>query len=160
MFYYALNIDPKGEEKMKIAIAADHGGFELKQHLIAKLEAAKHQMLDMGTTCNASCDYPEVVKPVVRDVLAKKVDFGILICGTGIGISIAANRYKGIRATLLYSDFVAEMAKKHNNANILVFGGRTMELEDVLKRIDIFMSNDFEAGRHANRIDKLDEGEI
>ena len=83
---------------------------------------------------------------------------GILICGTGIGISIAANRYHVIRAALLYDDFVAEMAKKHNNANVIVFGGRTMKTQDVIRRIDIFNQNEFEGGRHIRRIEKIEEG--
>lgn len=88
----------------------------------------------------------------------EKADMGILICGTGIGISIAANRYHGIRAALLYDDFVAEMAKKHNNANVIVFGGRTMKTQDVIRRIDIFNQNEFEGGRHIRRIEKIEEG--
>ena len=91
-------------------------------------------------------------------LLNKKAELGILICGTGIGISIAANRAKGIRAALLYDDFVAEMAKKHNNANVIVFGGRTMAFDDVVRRIDIFMRTQFEGGRHNARIAKIEEG--
>ena len=90
------------------------------------------------------------------NILAQKADLGILVCGTGIGISIRANRHKGIRAALLYSDEVAEMAKKHNNANVIVFGGRTMTPEDVRKRIEIFLNTEFEGGRHQKRLDMLD----
>ena len=90
------------------------------------------------------------------NILKKESDLGILVCGTGVGISIRANRHKGIRAALLYDDEVAVMAKKHNNANVIVFGGRTMNSNDVLKRIDIFLNTEFEDGRHQKRIDLLD----
>ena len=91
-------------------------------------------------------------------ILNGQAELGILICGTGIGISIAANRYHGIRAALLYDDFTAEMAKKHNNANVIVFGGRTMSVPDVVRRIGIFMQTEFEGGRHNRRIEKIEEG--
>lgn len=139
---------------MKIAIGADHGGFELKEIL------KKHydNLIDLGTYNNESCDYPDIAAAMSKKILAGEVDLGILICGTGIGISIAANRYHGIRAAILYDDFVAEMAKKHNNANVIAFGGRTMEPEDVIKRIDIFMKNEYEGGRHDRRLTKIEEG--
>lgn len=95
---------------------------------------------------------------MAETILLKKAGMGILICGTGIGISIAANRYHGIRAALLYDDFVAEMAKRHNNANVIVFGGRTMKTQDVIRRIDIFNQTEFEGGRHIRRIEKIEEG--
>ncbi len=139
---------------MKIAIGSDHGGFELKEVL------KKHftDMIDLGTYNTESCDYPDIAAKMSKEILSGNVDLGILICGTGIGISIAANRYHGIRAAVLYDDFVAEMAKKHNNANVLVFGGRTMKQEDVIKRIDIFLNSEFEGGRHNKRLEKIEEG--
>lgn len=142
---------------MKIAIASDHGGFDLKEHL-KEYFAAKNIMLDdLGTNSSDSVDYPDYAKKMAHHILAQKADLGILICGTGVGISIAANRFKGIRAALLYSPFVAEMAKKHNNANVIVFGGRTMSFEDVVSNIEIFLNTSFEGGRHQNRINKIDE---
>ncbi len=95
---------------------------------------------------------------MAETILNRQAELGILICGTGIGISIAANRYHGIRAALLYDDFTAEMAKKHNNANVIVFGGRTMQVSDVVRRIGIFMQTEFEGGRHNRRIEKIEEG--
>ena len=139
---------------MKIAIASDHGGFELKQKLIAHYAQNGMVFTDLGTHNTDSCDYPDMAKKMAETILSHSADFGILICGTGIGISIAANRYHGIRAAVLYDDFVAEMAKKHNNANVLVFGGRTMKQEDVIKRIDIFLNSEFEGGRHNKRLEK------
>lgn len=142
---------------MKIAIASDHGGFELKERLKAYF-AAKNMMLeDLGTDSTDSVDYPDFAKKMARHILGKKADLGILICGTGIGISIAANRFKGIRAALLYNAAAAEMAKKHNNANVVVFGGRTMKFEDVAANLEIFLNASFEDGRHQNRINKIDE---
>ena len=143
---------------MKIAIASDHGGFELKQELIAYYSQQGLNLVDLGTHNTDSCDYPDLAKKMAETILAHNADLGILICGTGIGISIAANRYHGIRAALLYDDFVAEMAKKHNNANVIVFGGRTMKLQDVIRRIEIFNQTEFEGGRHCHRIEKIEEG--
>ncbi|MBR1915322.1 MAG: ribose 5-phosphate isomerase B [Alphaproteobacteria bacterium] len=142
---------------MKIAIASDHGGFDLKQKLIEYYQKQNIELENLGTNSADSVDYPDFGAKMARYILEKKADLGILICGTGIGISIAANRFKGIRAALLYSDFAAEMAKKHNDANIIAFGGRTMDFEDVVRRIDIFMKTEFEGGRHEKRIEKLDK---
>ena len=143
---------------MKIALASDHGGFELKQKLIEYFASRNLTTDDLGTYSADSCDYPDIAKLMVAKILQNQADLGILICGTGIGISIAANRFKGIRAAVLYDDFTAEMAKKHNNANIMVFGGRTMKFEDVARRIEIFLKTEFEGGRHSNRIAKIEEG--
>ncbi len=143
---------------MKIAIASDHGGFELKQKLIEHYKEIGITLSDLGTHSADSCDYPDMAKKMAEAILSHDADLGILICGTGIGISIAANRYHGIRAALLYDDYVAEMAKKHNNANIIVFGGRTMKVDDVIRRIDIFNHAEFEGGRHNRRIQKIEEG--
>ena len=144
----------------KIAIASDHGGFELKSELIKYYQNKGIDLQDMGTYSADSCDYPDIAEKLCQAILAGEYDTGILVCGTGIGISIAANRYKGIRAAVLYSNDVARLAREHNNANIAVFGGRTMDKEDVCRRMDIFLQTEFEGGRHQRRIDKLDrEGE-
>lgn len=141
---------------MNIAIASDHGGFELKQNLIDYYQKQGINLEDLGTHSSQSCDYPDIANKLTAEILNGHIDLGILICGTGIGISIAANRHKGIRAALLYDDFSAEMAHKHNNANVIVFGGRTMKTEDVIRRIDVFLNTHYEGGRHQNRLDKLD----
>lgn len=142
---------------MKIAIASDHGGFELKEQL--KQHYAGLNLNDLGTYSAESVDYPDIADKMAHEILTKKADLGILICGTGIGISIAANRHKGIRAALLYSVDVAKLAKQHNNANVIVFGGRTMKFADVVAEIDAFMAAEYEGGRHQRRLDKLDKGE-
>lgn len=141
----------------KIAIGSDHGGFELKEKLINRYKNQGVNFIDLGTHSSDSCDYPDIADKMSESVLKGEADLGILICGTGIGISIAANRHKGIRAAILYDDFTAEMARLHNNANIMVFGGRTMPFEDVARRIDIFLKTRYEGGRHQRRLDKLDE---
>ena len=142
---------------MKIAIASDHGGFDLKERLKDYFASKSIVLTDLGTNSPDSVDYPDFAKKMARRILGGEADLGILICGTGIGISIAANRFKGIRAALLYSPFAAEMAKKHNNANVVVFGGRTMSFEDVVANLEIFLNASFEGGRHLNRINKIDE---
>lgn len=142
---------------MKIAIASDHGGFELKEKIKAYFASKDILLNDLGTHSTESVDYPDFANKMAACVLNKEAELGILICGTGVGISIAANRHKGIRAALLYNNFVAEMAKKHNNANIIVFGGRTMAFEDVVSYIETFLNTSFEGGRHQIRIDKLDK---
>lgn len=141
---------------MKIAIASDHAGLEMKNFIGNVLKETQHDISDLGTNDTQSVDYPDFADKLAAAVLNKQADLGILVCGTGIGISIRANRHKGIRAAVLYSDEVAEMAKRHNNANVIVFGGRTMAKEDVEKRIRIFLDTEFEGGRHQRRIDMLD----
>ena len=143
---------------MKVVIGCDHGGFELKEVLSAHLKDKGFDVVDVGTYDTNSVDYPDIAQKACEEVISGRCEWGVLICGTGIGISIAANRYHGIRAALLYDDFVAEMAKKHNNANVIVFGGRTMKTQDVIRRIDIFNQNEFEGGRHIRRIEKIEEG--
>lgn len=141
---------------MKIAVASDHAGFEMKDFIAKSLLQKGFDVLDLGTSDCSSVDYPTYADKMAANILARKADLGILVCGTGIGISIRANRHKGIRAALLYSDEVAQMAKQHNDANVIVFGGRTMDKNDVLRRIDIFLNTQFEGGRHQRRIDLLD----
>ncbi len=142
---------------MNIAIASDHGGFELKEQLIEYYAKKGILLQDLGTHSTESCDYPLIARKMTDAILNKQADFGILICGTGIGISIAANRIKGIRAALLYNAEVARLAKQHNNANIVVFGGRTQKFEDVVLYLDAFLNAEFEGGRHLRRIGELDE---
>ena len=141
---------------MKVAIGADHGGFDANEKLITYLKNKGYAVADMGTNSSESVDYPDFAEKVCQEILQQKADFGILICGTGIGISIAANRHVGIRAALLYNDETAALARQHNNANIAVFGGRMMSVDDMEKRLDIFLNTGFEGGRHLRRIEKID----
>ena len=141
---------------MKIVAAADHGGFEMKNQIVEDLRKQGFAVEDLGTNSADSVDYPDFAEKATAKVLAGQADLGILVCGTGIGISIAANRHKGIRAAILYDDYVAKVAREHNNANVLCFGGRTMTTEDVLRRIGIFLKAAYEGGRHDHRLCKLD----
>lgn len=141
---------------MKIVAAADHGGFDLKNQIVEKLQNQGFAVEDLGTYSEESVDYPDFADKVSQKILDGEADLGILVCGTGIGISIAANRHKGIRAAIVYDDFTAKVAHEHNNANILCFGGRTMKTEDVLRRIEIFLNTQYEGGRHERRLCKMD----
>jgi len=140
---------------MNIAVAADHGGYELKEKIKARY-AANLNITDLGTFSTEAVDYPDMAKKVVEAIRQGKADLGILVCGTGIGISIAANRCKGIRAALVYNKEVAGLARRHNNANVLVFGGRTMNADEVFESIDAFLGESYEGGRHQRRLDKLE----
>ena len=129
-----------------IAIASDHVGFELKSKLINSLTDI--DFLDLGTHTDQRVDYPGFADKLCNSILQNKATSGILICGTGIGISIRANRYNGIRAALVYNEFTAEMAKAHNDANVICLGGRTTSFEMAVKLISIWNETKFEAGRH------------
>lgn len=142
---------------MKIALASDHAGLLMKNQLKDFFQNKGFEVADLGTSDCQSVDYPVYADKVTDAILGKTADLGVLVCGTGIGISIRANRHKGIRAALVYSDEVAEMVKKHNNANVIVFGGRTMQFNEAAKRAEIFLNTEFEGGRHQKRIDMLDE---
>ena len=139
---------------MRIVIGSDHAGFKMKQEIIEYLEKMNIEVIDAGTYSEDSVDYPDVAKKVVNGVLNLNC-FGILICGTGIGMSIAANKFKGIRCALCYDEYTAEYARKHNNANVIAFGGRTMDVERVKRMLDIFMKTPFEGGRHERRLNKI-----
>lgn len=141
---------------MTIAIASDHGGFEMKKALIEYFAARGQILKDLGTFSAESVDYPDYAAKMAQEIYHNKVETGILICGTGIGISIAANRYKGIRAALLYSDQVAALARQHNNANVIVFGGRTMTPQEAIHRTEIFLNASYEGERHQRRLNKLE----
>jgi ribose 5-phosphate isomerase B len=144
----------KRRETMKIVIGSDHGGFELKEQIKSYLAEKKITLDDLGTHTKDSVDYPDYGQKVGHAVLKDDYDFGIVICGTGIGISIAANKVKGIRAALVYDETTARLAKEHNNANIIALGGRTTTREKAISIIETFMNSTFEA-RHQTRIDKI-----
>lgn len=141
---------------MRVAIGADHGGFELKEYLKKSCQDKGIEIVDLGTYSAESCDYPLIADKVAAEIIRGGADFGVLICGTGIGISIAANRHKGIRAALLYNDAVAALAREHNDANIAVFGARTQDKTDVVRYLDIFLNTPFSNGeRHCRRVAEL-----
>ena len=136
---------------MKIALAADHGGFQMKEALKAHLVERGIEILDLGTDSEASVPYPVYGKACGDAVASGQADRGILVCGTGIGISIAANKVKGIRAAVVTNEFMAEMCKAHNDANIISFGGRVITIEEAIRFTDIWLDTETEMGRHAER---------
>ena len=146
---------PKGDKDMTIALGCDHAGLELKNEIIAHLEANGTQTIDCGTYTKESCDYPVFAEAVAEKVTSKKADLGILVCGTGIGMSMAANKIKGIRAAALSDCFTAEATRRHNNANVLCLGQRAIGAGLALKLVDIFISTPFDGGRHARRVDLI-----
>ena len=141
---------------MIVAIAGDHGGFDLKQRIIEHLIERGIKIAYLGTDSEESVDYPEFGKACAQAVASGKADRGIVICGTGIGISIAANRIRGIRCGLCTSVEMAELSRKHNNANMLAMGGRITSVEDAIRITDAWLDTEFEGGRHSRRVDMLD----
>ena len=139
----------------KIVIGSDHGGFSLKNEIVKHLKASEYEVLDLGCYSEDSCDYPVIAKAVVQEVL-KTSGRGILVCGTGIGMSIAANRVEGIRASHCTDTFTARMTRAHNNSNILCLGERITGKGLALDIVDIWLKTDFEGGRHQKRIDMID----
>ena len=142
---------------MKIAIASDHGGVELKSVLISHMKERNMDVIDCGTHSKESCDYPDYAKKVAEAILAGECEKGILICGTGIGITIAANRYEGIRAANCTNSFMAEATREHNDANILGMGARVIGVGTALKIVDTFLNTPFSNDeRHKRRIAKIE----
>lgn len=140
---------------MKIAMGSDHGGIHLKNQLKAHLEEKGYEIMDCGTYTEDSCDYPDFAEKVCKEVVAGSVEKGILVCGTGIGISMAANKCKGIRAALAADVFSAKMAAEHNNANVICMGERTTGVGLAEMMVDTFLETPFAGGRHQRRIDKI-----
>ena len=140
---------------MTIAMAADHGGFELKNILLDYLVEKGHAIINLGTDSPESVDYPDYAKLCCDKVVAKEVDFGILVCGTGVGISIAANKIDGIRCGLCPSKEIAALVKQHNNANVIALGGRFTTPEEGKAIVDSYMAAEFEGGRHEVRVVKI-----
>lgn len=148
--------------EMRIGIASDHAGYRHKEYIKKALEERGYEVVDYGTNSEDSVDYPDYASRLASDVSRGILERGILICGTGVGMSIVANKYPNVRAGIAYSDEVAELIARHNNANIICLGGRTMTKEEALRRVEIWLSTGFDGGRHKRRIDKISrlEGEI
>jgi len=140
---------------MKIAVGSDHAGFDYKELVKEYLTKKGYQVIDKGTFSKESVDYPVFGEAVAKAVASGEVERGIVICGTGIGISIAANKVKGVRAALCTNEYMARMARKHNDANILAFGARVLGTDVALGIVDEFFSTEFEGGRHEKRVNLL-----
>lgn len=142
---------------MKLAIGSDHGGFNLKEEIKKHLEEKGIEYLDFGTDSMESVDYPEFGEKVAEAVVSGKCDLGIVCCGTGIGISISANKVPGVRCAVVSDTFSAEMSRAHNNANILALGERVIGVGLALKIVDIWLNTKFDGGRHERRVTKIME---
>jgi len=148
---------------MRIALGSDHAGYALKEFLRAHLLEHGHDPVDCGCHGEDSCDYPEFGAAVGRAVAQGEAERGVLVCGTGIGISIAANKVPGVRAALVHDRFTAGMSRKHNDANVVAFGARVLEPEHARELLDHWLATAFEGGRHGRRVEKinaLDPGRI
>ena len=144
--------------KHKIAVGSDHAGFVLKQAIIKHLIETGNEVKDYGCYSEDRADYPDFAHPVAKEVEAKKADFGILICGSGNGINMTANKHKGIRSALCWNSEIAELARLHNNANIIALPARYINEEEAKKSVNIFLNTPFEGGRHTDRVKKIGEG--
>ena len=147
---------------MKIAIASDHVGYPMKGEIAAYLREKGHEVVDFGTYSEARCDYPVYGEKAALAVLSGECEAGVLICGTGVGISLAANKLKGVRAVVCSEPYSAKLAREHNDANMVAFGARVIGIETAKMIVDCFLAAKFEGGRHAKRVEmlaKLENGE-
>ena len=141
---------------MKILIGNDHAGYSLKLSIIKNLES-KYEFFDKGSNSDESVDYPDYASIIAKEIQSEKGDLGILICGTGNGVCMTANKFKGIRAVICWNKEIAKLAKKHNNANIICIPSRFIKVEEAIKIIETFILEKFEGGRHERRIKKINE---
>ncbi|MCM1339047.1 MAG: ribose 5-phosphate isomerase B [Muribaculaceae bacterium] len=143
-------------KNLKVAIGSDHGGFEYKTAIVEYLKDKNIDYVDVGTYTKDSCDYPVIAQEVSRKVVSGEVNRGILVCGTGIGMSIAANKVKGIRAALCGDTFSARATRNHNDSNVLCLGQRVIGVQLALDIVEVWLNSDYEGGRHQRRIDMFD----
>ncbi|MDR3228409.1 MAG: ribose 5-phosphate isomerase B [Puniceicoccales bacterium] len=141
---------------MKLSIASDHAGFRLKTQLADFLRAQGHELLDHGAESEASCDYPDFARAVAADVASGAARFGVLVCSSGIGVSIAANRVRCVRAAVCLNEDIAEFSRRHNDANIICLGQKYVTTVMAEKFLRIFLATDFEGGRHQRRVEKIE----
>jgi ribose 5-phosphate isomerase B len=142
---------------MRIAVGSDHRGFVIKQKIIELLKRLEHEVIDAGPMTQESVDYPDVASVVAQKVSSREVDRGILICGTGIGMSIAANKFVGVRAAPCHDDLTAEMSRRHNDLNVLCLSADMLGERLIDRMVEIWIKTEFEGGRHARRIEKIGE---
>ncbi len=140
---------------MKIALASDHAGFDLKQDILDYLQKQKLEVKDFGCYSQESVDYADFAEKAVQQVVSGKFDRAVLICGTGIGMSMVANKFRGIRATLCCDEYMAEMSRKHNDSNCLTLGGRILPADEAVFIVETWLNTEFEGGRHQKRLDKI-----
>ena len=143
---------------MKIAIGCDHAAFQLKEKLKIYLQSKEYELIDFGCYSEERADYPDYAHPVANAVESKEADFGLLLCGSGNGINMTANKHSGIRSALCWMAEIAELARLHNDANILTLPARFITEEEAKKCVDVFYTTKFEGGRHSDRVNKINEG--
>ena len=149
--------EPEPGESLRIAVGSDHPGYEVKQAVVAVLEQLGHRVTDMGTDSAERCDYPDYAERVANAVSAGEADRGVLICGTGIGMSIAANKIPGVRAAVVWDRYSTEVSRSHNDANVLCLGARTNTPQTILDLVTYWLTVPHEGGRHARRISKIQD---
>ncbi len=142
---------------MKIAAGADHAGFALKEAVVKWLRAQGHEVIDYGTTSADAVDYPQYGHLVAEAVSTGTVERGLLVCGTGLGMCMTANRHAGVRAADCLTPYLAEMSRRHNDANVLCLGGRVLSVDEALAIAEVWMATPFEGGRHEHRVEQIDE---
>ena len=140
---------------VKIVVGSDHAGFELKQNIIEHLSERNMNYVDFGTSCLDSVDYPDYAKKVAEEVNSNDLIMGILVCGSGQGMAMTANRFKNVRAAICHNSDVAKVTRQHNDANVLCLGSRFINISEAIKCVDVFLSTDFEGERHLKRINKI-----
>lgn len=143
-------------KNLRIAIGSDHGGYEYKEQIVSHLKEKGYECVDVGTYSTDSCDYPVIARAVTTKITTGEADRGILICGTGIGMSIVANKVKGIRAALCGDTFSARASRAHNNSNVLCLGERVIGINLAMDIVDIWLESKFEGGRHQRRVDMME----
>jgi len=141
---------------MRILFAADHAGVDLKQILIERAAGLGHEAIDLGATGTSRVDFPDFAHELARRLIAAEAAFGVLVCGTGNGMAMSANRHHGVRAALCHDAFTAEMARRHNDANVLCLGGRTTGPGVAIQMIEVFLATPFDGGRHVGRVEKIE----
>ena len=140
---------------MNFSIGNDHAGVDYKEAIVSYLKSKGHQVTNHGTDTEASVDYPDFIHPVAKDVSSKTVDLGIIICGSGNGASMTANKYQDIRSALCWTKEIVALAREHNNANILSLPARFISIPQAIAMVEVYINTEFEGGRHQNRIDKI-----
>ncbi len=140
---------------LRLAIGSDHAGYESKKEVIAHLKNKGIEVLDFGTNSSESVDYPDFIHPVADAILAKKADLGIILCGSGNGVAMTANKYQHIRAAIAWNTEIAQLARLHNDANILAIPARFVDKQLLIEMVDTFFETEFEGGRHARRVKKI-----
>ena len=140
---------------MKLAIAADHAGYQLKEQVKANLLKQGYEVQDFGTDSDKSVDYPDFIHPLARAVENKEADMGVIMCGSGNGVNMTANKYQGVRSALCWTEEIAKLARQHNDANVIALPARFMEPEEAMKAVNTFINTGFEGGRHATRVNKI-----